>query len=111
MEKSGGKKEQWKEPDVITKKYQKKTIEVKKDSLKKPTKPPKQTLSKKPDLFANLFKSGSNPFLKQKLKKSLVATPSKFEIRHDNATKKVTKTPKKTGIRDKLKAIKSKQAP
>ena len=42
--------------------------------------------------YASLFNNTDknfNPFLKPKLKKSLVATPSKFEIRHDNAIKKV----------------------
>lgn len=39
--------------------------------------------------YAALFSGGTNPFQKKKLNKTLVATPSKFEIRHDAALKKV----------------------
>ena len=60
----------------------------------------------------------NNPFLQKKLQKTLVATPGKYEIRHDAALKQITKEkpakksdsvskPKIGGIRDKLKAAKN----
>jgi len=52
----------------------------------------------------------SNPFKKaSKVTKTLIATPSKFEIRRHTtreATKKVSVSPKKAGVRGKLAAVK-----
>ena len=53
--------------------------------------------------FFGLF-GGKNPFLKpSKVSKTLIATPSKFEIRHESPKKPVGRPPKAAGIRDKLK--------
>jgi|TARA_B110001469_G_C9439920_1_gene222899 hypothetical protein len=102
------KKETWKEDEVepTTRKYQKKSF-VPVVSPKKPVNLPREAeierkiVKKTPTgnpfpSYLPQFKKysaifGANPFLKNKTNKTLVATPGKYEIRHDPSLKKVKK--------------------